>query len=93
MAKTEQVRARHILVDHEYEARDLMKKLDDGKSFEELARQFSKCPSGEAGGDLGRFSRGKMVPAFEEAAFSLEVGQVSDPVRTQFGYHLIKREE
>ena len=93
MSQKEQVRAKHILVDHEFEAMDLLKKLSEGESFEELAQKFSKCPSGENGGDLGRFTRGKMVPAFEEAAFGLKVGDVSAPVRTQFGYHLIKREE
>lgn len=85
------IKARHILVDQEYEAQDLMKKLDEGKSFEELARAFSKCPSSQRGGDLGEFGRGRMVPSFEEAAFALDVNQVSQPVRTQFGYHLIQR--
>ena len=86
------IRARHILVDHDYEVQDLLKKLEEGKSFEDLAKDFSKCPSGQQGGDLGHFSKGQMVKPFEEAAFSLEVGEVSSPVQTQFGYHLIKRE-
>jgi peptidyl-prolyl cis-trans isomerase C len=85
------IKARHILVEKEFEAQDLVKKLGEGKSFEELARKFSKCPSGKRGGDLGEFGRGRMVPSFEEAAFALEVNQVSGPVRTQFGYHLIQR--
>lgn len=85
------IRAKHILVDHEYEAKDLLRKISEGSDFEELARKFSKCPSGEDGGDLGVFGRGQMVPAFEEAAFSLKEGEISRPVRTSFGYHLIKR--
>jgi len=86
------IRARHILVDHDYEIQDLLKKIEEGKTFEELAKDFSKCPSGQQGGDLGHFSKGQMVKPFEEAAFALEVGEVSGPVQTQFGYHLIKRE-
>lgn len=86
------IRARHILVEHEYEVKDIQRKLEEGASFEDLARDFSKCPSGQEGGDLGHFSRGQMVKPFEEAAFGLEVGQVSESVKTQFGFHLIKRE-
>lgn len=85
------IKARHILVEQEYEAKDLLKKLSDGKTFEDLAATFSKCPSGKRGGDLGEFDRGRMVPSFEEAAFALQVGETSPPVRTQFGYHLIQR--
>ena len=59
-------------------------------SFEEAAGQFSTCPSGQQGGDLGEFGRGMMVPEFEDAAFALELNTVSEPVKTQFGYHLIK---
>ncbi len=86
------IRARHILVEHDYEVKDIQRKLEEGTSFEDLARDFSKCPSGQEGGDLGHFSRGQMVKPFEEAAFNLEVGQVSEAVKTQFGFHLIKRE-
>ena len=85
------IKARHILVEQSYEADDLVRKVNEGVSFEELAQKFSKCPSGKQGGDLGEFGRGRMVPSFEEAAFELEVDEVSGPVRTQFGYHLIKR--
>lgn len=85
------IHVRHILVDQEYEARDLLRKLDTGSNFEELARKFSRCPSSAQGGDLGSFGRGRMVETFEEAAFDLEVGEISDPVRTRFGYHLIQR--
>lgn len=86
------VSAKHILVDHEHEAQDLLTKINKGESnFEDLAAKFSKCPSGKSGGDLGEFGKGQMVAPFEEAAFALEVGKVSEPVRTQFGYHLIYR--
>jgi parvulin-like peptidyl-prolyl isomerase len=85
------IKARHILVEQEYEAQDLVKKLSEGVSFEDLARKFSRCPSSARGGDLGEFGRGRMVQAFEEAAFALAVGEVSPPVRTRFGYHLIQR--
>lgn len=85
------IKARHILVDQQHEAEDLVKKLNEGSQFTDLAAKFSKCPSGQRGGDLGEFGRGRMVKAFEDAAFELGVDQVSPPVRTQFGYHLIQR--
>lgn len=87
------IKARHILVEHEHECQDLLKKLQEGKSFEDLAKSFSKCPSAHRGGDLGEFGRGRMVQPFDEAAFALSVGEVSPPVRTRFGYHLIQRYE
>ena len=86
-----QITASHILVQTEHEALDLVKKLEEGKTFEALAKEFSKCPSGKQGGSLGSFGKGQMVKPFEDAAFALEAGQTSGPVRTQFGYHLIKR--
>jgi peptidyl-prolyl cis-trans isomerase C len=86
-----QVRASHILVQGLAEAVDLQKKIAEGADFGQLAAQNSKCPSSRTGGDLGMFGRGMMVKPFEDAAFSLEVGKVSEPVQTQFGYHLIKR--
>ena len=85
------IAARHILVDQQFEAEDLLKKLNEGVSFEDLARDFSNCPSGRDGGNLGSFGRGMMVKPFEDAAFALEVNEVSGPVRTQFGFHLIQR--
>lgn len=87
------IKARHILVEQEFEAQDLVKKLGEGSSFEDLAGKFSKCPSGRRGGDLGEFGKGRMVKSFEDAAFALGVNEVSGPVRTQFGYHLIQRYE
>ena len=86
----ESVRASHILVKEEDEANDIINEINEGLSFEEAAKKYSMCPSKEAGGDLGEFTRGKMVPEFEEAAFSIEEGKLSEPVKTQFGYHIIK---
>lgn len=85
------LKASHILVKNEFEAKDLQKKLADGKSFEELAKDFSLCPSSRNGGDLGEFSKGRMVPEFEKALLSLKPGEISGVVRTQFGHHLIRR--
>ncbi|OSP54646.1 peptidylprolyl isomerase [Pseudoruegeria sp. SK021] len=82
--------AAHILVESEDEALALKAELDGGADFSELARQKSTGPSGPNGGDLGWFGVGMMVPEFEEAVIALEPGQVSDPVQTQFGWHVIK---
>lgn len=89
----EQVRARHILVETEEEADDIYEELMDGGDFEELAREHSTDGSAEEGGDLGTFGRGQMVPEFEEAAFSMDVDEISEPVESQFGFHIIKVEE
>lgn len=91
--EAEQVRAKHILVDTEEEAKSIKAQIEGGLSFEEAAQNNSKCPSSSNGGDLGFFTRGRMVPEFENAAFELNVGEVSAPVQTQFGFHLIKVEE
>lgn len=85
-----QVRASHILVATMDEARQLQDQLAKGADFAQLAKKHSSCPSSEEGGDLGWFGRGMMVKSFDEAAFSMTEGQVSEPVQTQFGYHLIK---
>lgn len=84
------VSAGHILVSTYEEAVDLKKRIDNGESFEKLATEYSKCPSGKRGGALGSFGRGQMVKTFENAAFNLPTGQVSEPVKTEFGWHLIK---
>ena len=84
------VRARHILVNTEDEAWALKSRITEGESFEALASKYSKCPSSEKGGDLGYFNRGQMVPEFENVAFETPIGEVSDPVKTRFGWHLIK---
>ena len=85
-----EVRASHILVASEQEAKDLKTRIDNGEDFGQLAQQNSKCPSGRSGGDLGFFGKGMMVPEFEKAAFACNTNEVSEPVKTQFGYHLIK---
>jgi peptidyl-prolyl cis-trans isomerase C len=90
----EEVRARHILVANEADARAILVELQRGANFEELARRRSADPAARNGGDLGFFKRGDMVPEFAEAAFALRPGQVSPaPVRTQFGWHVIRVEE
>lgn len=86
-----QVRAQHILVKTEEEAKEIKKKLEEGTDFGELAKKYSQDPgSKDKGGDLGYFAKGFMVQEFEEAAFSLKPGEISDLVKTQFGYHIIK---
>ncbi len=89
-AQVRAVHARHILVDTEDEIKAIQKRLDNGITFEYLAQKYSKCPSGANGGDLGFFKRGQMVKEFEDAAFSMQPGEISQPVKTQFGWHLIK---
>lgn len=85
------IRASHILVEKQSQAIKVQEELKAGASFSELARRYSTCPSGKRGGDLGQFGRGQMVKEFEVAAFALKPGQVSEPVKTKFGYHIIKR--
>lgn len=85
-----QVRASHILVKSLKEAEDLKAKLAAGSTFGQLAAAHSECPSGRTGGDLGWFGKGMMVREFETACFSMNVDDVSEPIKTQFGYHLIQ---
>jgi peptidyl-prolyl cis-trans isomerase C len=87
------VNASHILVKTETEALACLTYMKQGKTFEALAQEKSLCPSGKRGGSLGWFSRGQMVPEFERACFTAKKGQVVGPVKTQFGYHLIKVNE
>ncbi len=83
--------ASHILVDSEDKANQLLAQIKAGDiTFEEAAAQYSSCPSGKNGGDLGQFGQGQMVPEFENACAAMEVGELSAPVQTQFGYHLIR---
>lgn len=86
----ERVHAEHILVKTAAEAQQIKKNIDEGGSFEYYARVYSLCPSGQNNGDLGYFGRGQMVKEFEKAAFDTPVGEVSTPIYTQFGWHLIK---
>jgi peptidyl-prolyl cis-trans isomerase C len=82
----------HILVTHQYEAEDILKLLTKGKSFDELARRFSKCSSAPKGGDLGEIKPGRADEDFEDAAYALKPGHYSaKPIRTKFGYHIIFR--
>ena len=85
-----QVRASHILVEDKATAEELKTKIEAGASFEALAKDHSTCPSKAKGGDLGWFGKGQMVKPFEDAAFSTPEGKISPPIKTQFGYHLIK---
>lgn len=86
-----EIKASHVLVADEKTAQEVKKKLDGGAKFEEIAKEYSTDPgSKDKGGDLGFFGAGKMDPAFEEAAYALDVNKISEPVKSQFGYHIIK---
>lgn len=90
-AQEEQVQASHILVEDEATANEVYAKLENGADFSELAAEYSTDEqNSESGGDLGLFGRGAMVEAFEEVAFSLDINEISEPVQTEFGYHIIK---
>jgi len=89
----QEVHARHILVATEGEAKDIEAQLKNGADFATLAKEKSKDPGAAEGGDLGYFTKDQMVPEFAEAAFKLDKGQISDPVKTQFGWHIIKVED
>lgn len=89
---TKKIKCSHILVQKHSEALGLLERLKKGESFANIARELSiDKGSGKRGGDLGYFGRGTMVKSFEEAAFKLEKGQTSEPIKTEFGYHIIKR--
>jgi parvulin-like peptidyl-prolyl isomerase len=85
------VHCAHILVKTAKEANSVLLRLKNKEKFSNIAKQVSLCPSKKRGGDLGTFSRGKMVKEFERAAFSLQKGQISPITKTKFGYHIIKR--
>lgn len=87
------VQAKHILVESEEQCQSIKEEIESGKkSFEDAAKEYSTCPSNARGGDLGTFSKGQMVKEFEDVAFEAAVGSISSPVKTQFGYHLVKVE-
>ncbi|MBO3799437.1 MAG: peptidylprolyl isomerase [Thermoproteota archaeon] len=89
----DKIHCAHILVKTEQEAKEVLEQLKKGASFSKLAAEKSLCPSRKKGGDLGFFGRGQMVREFETAAFALKKGEVSQPVKTRFGWHIIKRLE
>ena len=90
-AGQETVSASHILVDSDEKAAEILAQIQSGEiSFEDAAKAHSSCPSSAQGGSLGEFGHGQMVPEFDEACFSMEVGELRGPVKTQFGYHLIR---
>ena len=82
--------ARHILVKDQATCNDLKTRIEGGEDFAQVAKQYSTCPSGQEGGELGEFSPGMMVKEFDTVVFSAEMGKVHGPVQTQFGYHLIE---
>ena len=85
------VSASHILVDSEEKANEILKEITEGGiTFEDAARKYSSCPSSQQGGSLGEFGRGQMVPEFDQACFDMETGEVRGPIKTRFGYHLIR---
>ena len=92
--KGAQANARHILVDDEEKAKEILAMIEAGdKSFEDAAKEFSTCPSSQKGGDLGTFGPGQMVAEFDQAVFSAKEGDLLGPVKTQFGFHLIRVEK
>lgn len=94
MGEVQEVHARHILVDSEDKAKEVIKKLGSGSKFDDLAKEYSKGPSSDNGGDLGYFAQSEMVPEFANAAFALKKGEISKaPVKTQFGWHIISVED
>jgi len=82
--------ARHILVDSEVKCSELKTEIENGTDFGDVAKANSSCPSSAKGGDLGQFGPGQMVPEFDKAVFSGDVGVVYGPIQTQFGYHLLE---
>lgn len=82
--------ARHILVDSEEQCNELKKQIESGADFAQIAKEYSNCPSGQDGGQLGEFGPGMMVPEFDTVVFSAPVNTIQGPVQTQFGYHLLE---
>lgn len=82
--------ARHLLVETKELCLELKKRINDGEKFEDIAKEYSQCPSGSNGGDLGTFFQGQMVPEFDKVVFNEALNVVHGPVKTQFGYHLLE---
>ena len=87
----QKVKCSHILVEKQSQALQIFEEIKKGKKFGAAAREISTCPSKKKDGDLGYFTKGQMVKEFENVAFRLQIGEISDPVKTEFGYHIIKR--
>jgi len=85
------IKASHILISKLSKAQEIYEDLLSGENFESLARKYSECPSKSKGGNLGEFPKGKMVPEFWNACTKLKIGELSHPLKTKFGYHIIKR--
>ena len=85
------IKCSHILVDKHSEALQLLDEIKKGKKFGSAAREISKCPSRKKDGSLGYFTKGMMVKEFDQVAFKLQIGEISEPIKTEFGYHIIKR--
>ena len=88
---SQKIKCSHILVEKQSQALQIFDEIKKGKKFGTTAREISTCPSRKKDGDLGYFTKGQMVKEFEDVAFNLEIGEISAPVKTQFGYHIIKR--
>ena len=86
-------KASHILVEKQSKALEILEQIKQGKNFSDLAQQFSQCPSGKRGGSLGWFGPGQMVREFENAVKNMNKGAISEPVKTQFGYHIIRLDD
>lgn len=82
-------RAKHILLEDEEDALEILERINKGEDFENMAKEFSECDSGDKGGNLGRFVSGTMVPEFERALYNMQLGELKGPVKTKFGYHII----
>ncbi|MDF2612747.1 MAG: PpiC-type peptidyl-prolyl cis-trans isomerase [Clostridia bacterium] len=90
--KPEMARASHILVATKEEAESILNEINNGLEFKEAAKKYSSCPSKAEGGNLGEFTRGRMVPEFDKAVFAMTPGEIAGPIQTQFGFHLIRLE-
>ena len=84
-------RARHILLEDEEDALEMINLIKSGSKFEDLAQEYSECETGSNGGDLGKFSSGAMVAEFEKALYHMQIGDISKPVKTKFGFHIINK--